>query len=155
MSGLLTYSLEFRGRATADGDGLLLRASAPSWVHETRLENGRVAVRFDFDEGSDEAILEAHLTFKTNGYFSAVATIDFGHGHRLHVETDDDGRVNGSADEHLRHGSAVLYVVDGTGQFEGATGQVTCNFVLSDTGDLTDNQLGMVFLGKEAVTRPA
>jgi hypothetical protein len=62
--------------------------------------------------------------------------------------------VNGSADEHLRHGSAVLYVVDGTGQFDGATGQVTCNFVLSDTGDLTDNQLGMVFLGKEAVTRP-
>jgi hypothetical protein len=73
----------------------------------------------------------------------------------LHVETDDDGRVNGSADEHLRHGSAVLYVVAGTGQFDGATGQVTCNFVLSDTGDLTDNQLGMVFLGKEAVTRPA
>jgi hypothetical protein len=155
MSGLLTYSLEFRGEATADGDRLLLRACAPSWVHETRLENGGVVVRFDFDEGSDEATLEAHLTFKANGYFSAVATIDFGHGHRLHVETDDDGRVNGCADEHLRHGSAVLYVVAGTGQFDGATGQVTCNFVLSDTGDLTDNQLGMVFLGKEAVTRPA
>ena len=155
MSRLLTYSLEFRGEATADGDGLLLRASAPSWVHETRLENRGVAVRFDFDEGSDEATLEAHLTFKANGYFSAVATIDFGHGHRLYVETDDDGRVNVSADEHLRHGSAVLYVVAGTGQFDGATGQVTCNFVLSDTGDLTDNQLGMVFLGKEAVTRPA
>ena len=49
----------------------------------------------------------------------------------------------------------MLYVVDGTGQFESATGQVTCNFVLSDTGDLTDNQLGVMFLGKEAVTRPA
>lgn len=155
MSGLLTYSLEFRGEASADGDGIVLRASAPSCVHETRLENGGVAARFLFDEGSEEAILEAHLTFNANGYFSAVATIDFGHGHRLYVKTVDDGRLNGSADEHLRHGSAVLRVVGGTGQFEGASGQVTCNFVLSDTGDLTDHQLGMVFLGQEAVTRPS
>ena len=29
MSGLLTYSLEFRGEATADGDGLLLFTNRP------------------------------------------------------------------------------------------------------------------------------
>jgi hypothetical protein len=54
--------------------------------------------------------------------------------------------VSGSADEHLRHGTATIHVVGGTGQFAGATGQITSNFVLSDTGELTDNQLGMVFL---------
>jgi hypothetical protein len=149
MSRLLTYSLEFRGEATDEDGGVVLSASAPSCIHETRLDLGGVASRFVFDEGAEEAILEAHLTFRENGYFSAAATIDFGHGHRLHVETADDGRLNGSADEHLRHGSAVLHVVSGSGQFDGATGQVTCNFVLSDTGELTDNQLGMLFLRRE------
>jgi hypothetical protein len=37
-------------------------------------------------------------------------------------------------------------VIGGSGQFEGATGKITSNFVLSDTGELTDNQLGMLFL---------
>jgi hypothetical protein len=37
-------------------------------------------------------------------------------------------------------------VLGGTGQFAGATGRVTSNFVLSDTGELTDNQFGLIFL---------
>ena len=39
-----------------------------------------------------------------------------------------------------------LEVVGGTGQFEAASGRIVSNFVVSDTGDLTDNQLGLVFL---------
>lgn len=61
----------------------------------------------------------------------------------------DDGRLADSADKHLRHGTAVLHVLGGTGQFEGASGRLTCNFVVSDTGEFTDAQLGMVFLADE------
>ena len=149
MSSLLTYVLEFRGNAVHDGDGIVLRAGAPSCVLETRVEDGGVTARHLFDEGPDEAILEARLAFRANGSFVAAATIDFGHGHRLALATLGEGHLNGSADEHLHHGTAVFEVVGGMGQFSGATGQVTSNFVLSDTGELTDNQLGLLFLRRE------
>lgn len=146
MSGLLTYSLEFRGHISVDGDGLVVHASAPSCTHQTQLADDGIAARFFFGDSGDEALLESRLLVDEEGTFSAVATIDFGHGHRLWGRTLDNGRLAGSADEHLRHGTATIHIVGGTGQFAGATGRITSNFVLSDTGDLTDNQLGMVFL---------
>jgi hypothetical protein len=146
MAELLTYSLEFRGEGSLDGDVFSVRAYAPSATHETRLGDDGVAARFLFDESSEEAMLEARLVLNGHGAFSAAATIDFGHGHRLYAETIEDGRLGDSADEHLRHGTAVLHAVGGAGQFEGATGRVTCNFVLSDTYEFTDIQLGLLFL---------
>jgi hypothetical protein len=146
MSGLLRYALEFRGEAVHDGDGLLLRASAPSCTHETRLENEGIVAHFFFGDCTEEAILESRLLLGRDGTFAAVVTIDFGHGHELWGQTIDPGRLARSADEYLRHGSATIHVIGGSGQFEGATGKITSNFVLSDTGELTDNQLGMLFL---------
>jgi hypothetical protein len=146
MSGLLRYSLEFRGQVSGESDGLLVHASAPPCTHQTQLHDEGIAARFFFGDSGDEAFLESRLLLEEDGTFSAVATIDFGHGHTLWGRTLDNGRVSGSADEHLRHGTATIHVVGGTGQFAGATGQITSNFVLSDTGELTDNQLGMVFL---------
>ena len=146
MSGLLRYSLEFRGQVSDDRDRLVVRASAPSCTHQTQLHDNGIAARFFFGDSGDEAFLESRLVLEEDGTFSATAVIDFGHGHRLWGRTLDDGRLGRSADEHLRHGSATIHIVGGTGQFAGATGQITSNFVLSDTGELTDNQLGMVFL---------
>jgi hypothetical protein len=146
MVELLTYSLEFRGDVSRNGNAVDVRAYAPSCTHETRLEGDGIAARFLFDDGAEEAILEARLLFNDEVAFSVSATIDFGHGHLLYAQTVDEGSIAGSADEHLSHGSAVLHVVGGTGQFEGATGRVTCNFVLSDTGEFTDVQIGMLFL---------
>jgi hypothetical protein len=146
MVELLTYSLEFRGDVSRNGNAVVVRASAPSCTHETRLGGDGIAARFLFDGGAEEAILEARLLFNDEVAFSVNATIDFGHGHLLYAQTVSEGSIAGSVDEHLSHGSAVLHVVGGTGQFEGATGRVTCNFVLSDTGEFTDVQLGMLFL---------
>jgi hypothetical protein len=152
MSGLLTYALEFRGDVARDADGLVVRASAPSCTHETRLQNGGIVSRFSFDDCQDEAFLNARLQFdRDEGTFAAIATIDFGHGHELWVQTMDPGRLDSSADLHLRHGSATLHVVGGKGQFKDASGRITSNFVVSDTGELTDNQLGMLFLPPERV----
>jgi hypothetical protein len=146
MVDLLTYSLEFRGDVSRTGNAVVVRATAPSCTHETRLGGDGIAARFLFDDGAEEAILQARLLFNGDAAFSVNATIDFGHGHRLHARTVDEGSIAGSVDEHLSHGSAVLHVVDGTGQFEGASGRVTCNFVLSDTGEFTDVQIGLLFL---------
>lgn len=153
MADVLKYGLEFRGHATRDGDQLVVRAGAPSWIHETRVEGAGVTSRHVFDDDADEALLDSRVALDGNGAFTAVATIDFGHGNRLFLRTGDDGHLEGSADQHLRHGTTVFGVVGGTGQFDGATGHVTSNFVLSDTGELTDNQLGMVFLRPEVLAR--
>jgi hypothetical protein len=148
MNRVLTYSLEFRGEAVDDGRGLglLLRATAPPCTHETRVENEGLVSRFFFGDCENEAILESRLALHEDGRFAAITTVDFGHGHRLWGQTEDDGRLLPSADVHLRQGTATIHVIGGAGQFRGATGQITSNFVLSDTGDLTDNQLGMLFL---------
>jgi len=34
----------------------------------------------------------------------------------------------------------------GEGTFDGARGLITSNFLLSDTGELTENQLGVMFV---------
>jgi hypothetical protein len=146
MTHVLTYGLEFRGEAAEEGGALVKRASAPPCQHTTRLVNDGVDARFLYDDSGAEALLEARLVLNGRGTFSETVSVDFGHGHELRLRTVDDGRLTDSADANLRHGTAILVVVGGTGQFEGATGRITSNFVVSDTGDLTDNQLGLVFL---------
>ncbi len=50
------------------------------------------------------------------------------------------------ADRTCSHGAALLEVVAGTGRLAGARGWVTSNYLLSDTGDLTDTHLGLLFV---------
>jgi hypothetical protein len=146
MKHVLTYALEFRGEAYDDGTEISLRASAPPCSHVTQLAHDGVESRFVYDDSAEEAFMESRLTLNGGGAFSAGMTLDFGHGHELHLRTVDAGRLVDSAEENLRHGTAAFEVVEGTGQFEGATGRITSNFVVSDTGELTDNQLGIVFV---------
>jgi hypothetical protein len=146
MKHVLTYALEFRGEAYDDGTGISMRASAPPCSHVTQLAHEGVESRFVYDDSAEEAFMESRLTLNGGGAFSAGMTLDFGHGHELHLRTVDDGRLVDSAEENLRHGTAAFEVVEGTGQFEGATGRITSNFVVSNTGELTDNQLGIVFV---------
>lgn len=155
MSDVLTYSLEFRGQGAEEGDRLVIRASAPGCTHETRLENRLLVTRFFFDDCRDEALLESQLVLGERGRFAALATVDFGFGNRLWGETQDDGRLSASADDHLRQGTATIHVVGGTGQFLGASGRITSNFVVSDTGEVTDNHLGMLFLDSADATTNA
>ncbi len=56
------------------------------------------------------------------------------------------GRLGSSPDPHLRHGSVVREVEGGDGQFAGAEGLITSNFFVSDTGEVTDNQFGLIFV---------
>jgi hypothetical protein len=147
MAHLLTYALEFRGEVATDGNVLVKRASAPPCSHVTRLTMAGVVAGFLYDDCREEAFLDALLLLTGRHSFSETATVDFGHGHQLRLRTSSRGRIDRSADDRLRHGTAVLEIADGTGQFENAAGRVTSNFVLSDTGELTDNQLGLIFLG--------
>jgi hypothetical protein len=57
----------------------------------------------------------------------------------------DEASSRPSADPDLRQGTVVWKVNGGQGHFEGASGLITSNLLLSLTGDLTENQLGVIF----------
>ena len=88
----------------------------------------------------------ARLTFVDETRFEEVGTISFGNGHALRFRTVAEGTLEPSAEPGLRHGSAAWIIDGGAGALQGATGRIVSNFLLSDTGDLTDNQLGVLFL---------
>jgi hypothetical protein len=94
----------------------------------------RVATRLEF---ADET------TFRESG------TIDLGSGDALHVRSLENGRLERSADGRSRHGTSVLRVVGGVGRYAGASGRVTSNFVISPSGEVTDEQVAVVFIDQE------
>jgi hypothetical protein len=94
----------------------------------------------------EEAHLECRLTFLDDSRFEEVGTISFGNGNALRFRSTAEGMLADAAEPGLRHGAVTWEIDGGAGAFEGATGRIVSNFLLSDTGDLTDNQLGVLFL---------
>jgi hypothetical protein len=142
----VAFSMQFRGQSTRLSPGVLTaRATAPSSALVTQVEPDGVHSRLEVREG-DEAHLECRLTFLDESRFEEVGTISFGNGNALRFRSAAVGTLAASAEPGLRHGTAAWEVDGGAGRFEGATGRIVSNFLLSDTGDLTDNQLGVLFL---------
>ena len=138
--------MQFRGRSTRLSPGVLTaRATAPSSALVTEVSSDGVHGRIEARAG-DEAHLECRLTFLDDRRFDEVGTISFGSGNTLRFRSATAGTLGSSPDPSLRHGTAEWEVDGGAGAFEGATGRIVSNFLLSDTGDLTDHQLGVVFL---------
>jgi hypothetical protein len=142
----LAYLLQFRGTASHVSPNVMeARAKAPSSVLATSVGEDGVTAHIH-TEGGREALLESRLVFREDGSFDEVGSILFGRGNALHFRTIGVGRLSDSADPHLRHGTVMWEIDGGEGQFEGATGRITSNFFVSDTGELTDNQLGLIFI---------
>lgn len=126
----LSYSLEFRGHATRLEPGVLItRGSAPSEVLEA----------------AGEALLEGRLSFLEQDCFELAGTISFGNGDALRFRSLGRGAIGPSPDPDLRVGTAVCEIDGGSGRLAGASGHIASNFLLSETGELTDRQLGFVW----------
>ena len=97
-----------------------------------------------------EATFEGELALGEQSAFDDFGTIEFGRGNRLRFHSVGLGRLAASPDPHLRHGSVVREVEGGDGQFAGAEGVITSNFFVSDTGEVTDNQFGLIFVSPAA-----
>ena len=88
------------------------------------------------------------LAFRDVRRFDELGTIVFTLGNSLRIR--GSGRLAPSADPDLRQGTIVWTIEGGDGHFEGASGLITSNFLLSATGDLTENQLAVVFSASAA-----
>jgi hypothetical protein len=142
----ITYSLQFRGRASsAAADRMRLRLTAPSSALVTSLGPDGVQGAFEDVAGGD-ATLEADLSLRDHSAFDDAGTIEFGHGNSVRFRSVGLGRLVECPDRNLRHGTVVRQVEGGDGQFERAEGLITSNFLVSDTGEVTDNHLGLIFV---------
>jgi hypothetical protein len=141
------YALQFRGQTAIGPDGAVRKeARAPGGALVTSLTPHGVEGRFVWAPGEhDEARLDSTLTFRGDETFDEEGTLLFARGNGVRLE--GRGRLSASRDPHLRHGTVMWKILGGEGAFDGASGLITSNFFLSDTGELTDNQLGVIFVG--------
>lgn len=122
----VTFTRRLRGHMTVVGPGVV--------DAELSTRGTRVATRLVF---SDKA------TFREEG------TIDFGSGNALRFRSLESGRLEPAPDGRVRHGTSVLEVAGGKGRYAGATGRITSNFVLSPSGEITDEQVAVLFIDRE------
>jgi hypothetical protein len=143
----IAYSLQFRGRLD-EVSAHVLEASttAPGSLPETTVGDDGVQGHFMAAGEGDEAVRQSRLVFDDDGSFDETGAIVFGHRNVIRFRTVGLGRLAQSPDPHLRHGTVVWEVEGGEGQFEGASGRITSNFFVSDTGELTDNHFGLIFV---------
>jgi hypothetical protein len=137
----VTYALQFRGSAGDAADGATLAARAPSAMLVSVVERDGPHGRFE-DVGVAEAVYRVLL----DAAGPVSGEVDFGGGTTLALKAAERRPAGPTPRAHLRHGAALLEVVGGTGRLSGVRGWVTSNFLLSDTGDLTDTHLGLLFV---------
>jgi hypothetical protein len=141
----LTYALQFRGRASRSSPlGMVAELSAPSSALVTNLLVDGLQGRYELAPGG-EARLRADVSLDDDR-FRTDGTITFATGHELRFRTIETARLAPTGDPHLTHASVITEVIGGTGQFRGARGQIVSNILVSDTGEVTDNHLGVIFV---------
>jgi hypothetical protein len=144
---VVTFALQFRGYATPLSPGVVTaRANAPSCALVGQIDADGLQGSVEPRAGG-EAHLECRLTFLDTERFEEAGTISFGSGNTLRFRSVGHGSLVTSPSAGLRHGAVVCDVDDGAGAYLGATGRIVSNFLVSETGDLTDNHLGLLFLG--------
>lgn len=91
------------------------------------------------------AHFDSVVTMSDDGTFGESGTIDFGGGNSIRFSEATPGRIAPASDG--RAAGAVGWKVDsGTGVFQGASGYITSNFNVGDSGDVIDHQVGAILL---------
>ena len=145
----IIYTLQFTGGAApkAGATGVMkATTSASSASFTTTITPDGVSGAMQTIAGGT-ATFESEVTLTSESAFLETGTIRFGSGNSaLRFSTVGQGFLGASSNPKLQAGSVIWRVDGGEGQFAGATGLITSNFTLSDKGEVTDNQLGIIFV---------
>ena len=144
----LTYAMRFTGYATpANGDGTVLKAATTAPSASLTATVGPAGLASDRHPAAGaEATFASEVTFTGETSFQEVGTIAFGDAHRLRFGTVGSGYLIASADPSCKLGTVLWRVQGGEGQFAGATGLITSNFLVGASGEVTDHHFGVLFL---------
>jgi hypothetical protein len=144
----IIYVMQFGGKAAPGASANVLKASTSASSNTVTTLVGKDSVQGKIEPvAGGTAQFESEVTITGDTSFLEKGTIRFGDGNnRLHFSTVGPGYLGDSADAKLKSGAVMWRVDGGEGQFAGASGYITSNFTLSDTGDVTDNQFGVIFV---------
>jgi|SRR5258708_21364 hypothetical protein len=143
----LIYAMQFKGTASGQAP-LVATLNAPSETIALCISSEGVSSTIAPSEG-DSAYFKSEVRFldPAQTAFTESGTITFGDGgHVLHFSTVGQGFIADSPDPSLKHGTVTWQIDRGEGQFEGAKGLITANFLISGTGAVTDNHFAVLFL---------
>src|SRR5215216_4242406 len=144
----LVYALCFTGHATPtspDGSVLAVTATASSSTLTSLVTPTGLEASLQPAAGG-EATVSSEVTFTGATSFQEVGTIAFGGGHGLRFSTVGSGYLGPSPDPALKHGTVAWRVEGGEGQFAGASGLITSNFVVGADLAVTDHHFGVLFV---------
>jgi hypothetical protein len=140
------FCMQFKGTATPGSEPGVLKAttSATSCSIKSVVGNDGVEGTFIPAEGG-LAFFESEVRLE-GGKFHEKGTICFGEDHELEFDTVGEGYLGPSSDPKHMAGAVIWNITGGQGQFAGASGYITSNFLVSDQGEVTDNQFGVIYL---------
>ena len=142
------YAMQFKGKAEPGASPNLMKAATSASSNTLTTVVGADGVQGKFESAAGaKAQFESEVTLTGATSFLEKGTIRFGERNNLlHFSTVEHGYLGDSADPKLKSGAVMWRVDGGEGQFAGATGYITSNFTLSDAGEVTDNQFGVIFV---------
>ncbi len=143
----IIYSMQFTGQATPVREGTLkATTTAPSCRLVTVA--GPEGVRGTLERvAGDPVSFESEVTFTGETTFHEEGAIAFGaNGHRLRFSTVGQGYLGPSPDPARKQGAVTWQVDGGEGQFAGASGLITSNFLVGDDGEVIDHHFGVIFV---------
>jgi hypothetical protein len=145
----LIYGMQFTGRAApVEGSSGVLRAStsAPSCTITSLVGPEGLASMINPAAGG-VAEFESQVTFTGESTFLESGRITFGHDrHRLRFSTVGQGYLGPPAEAGVQHGAVTWQIDGGDGQFAGAHGLITSNFLVGPNGEVTDHHLGVIYV---------
>ena len=142
------YAMQFKGSAgPQEGKENELWAKSGSTTNSLSTALGAGGPNVSIDEASAQrASFTSNVQMLEDGSFTEDGTIDFGEAGTLHFTTIGTGWMGPSAEDGLTHGGICWKIDGGTGPLAGASGIITSNFTVSGSGDVTDNQWGVIFV---------
>lgn len=142
------YAMQFKGKAAPGASPNVMKAttSASSNTLTTVVAADGIHGKIEPAAGG-KAQFESEVTLTGAAAFLEKGTVRFGDGNNLlHFSTVEHGYLGDSVDAKLKSGVVMWRVDGGEGQFAGASGYITSNFLLSDAGDVIDNHFGVIFV---------
>lgn len=142
----IIFCLQFKGTATPGSESGVMKAttSATSCSLKTTVGPDGVEGSFIPAEGG-MAYFESEVRMTGGDAFLESGTITFGDGdHSLNFSTVGQGHVSPVPGTKALIGAVIWKVEGGEGQFKGATGLITSNFSIDETGGVSDHQFGVI-----------
>jgi hypothetical protein len=141
------FAMQFKGTGgPTDQENVLQAAtSSPSSRIISRVGTSGLESQIESVDGA-AAQFESEVRLAGGTSFTETGKITFGAGNSFRFSTIGEGYLADSPQEGLSHGSVMWRIEEGEGQFAGASGIITSNFTFASTGEVTDNQFGVIWL---------